>query len=221
MPLKEGSSQETISQNIATEIRAGKDPKQAAAIAYSKARGDGVAPDLSEKFYGGGTDFPYLDAQSIGNAVTRFCDATEALCSRFDDYVGSVGGVEGGRDVRVERKDAEWDESKHPRAGDGKFGSGASLGLKKNGAKSVAGLPVFRDPHKIGGHVDLSVGEGKKFTITERFMPTHEGKTFSSREMSVTVTAKNADKAREEVRNKLREAYGAYSMIAMGTKEHG
>lgn len=37
MPLKEGSSAETRSENIATEIRAGKDPKQAAAIAYSKA----------------------------------------------------------------------------------------------------------------------------------------------------------------------------------------
>ena len=37
MPLKEGSSQETISRNIETEINAGKDPKQAAAIAYSKA----------------------------------------------------------------------------------------------------------------------------------------------------------------------------------------
>lgn len=37
MPLAEGSSQETISRNIATEIRTGKDPKQAAAIAYSKA----------------------------------------------------------------------------------------------------------------------------------------------------------------------------------------
>ena len=40
MPLEAGSSRETISHNIATEIRAGKDPKQAAAIAYSKARGD-------------------------------------------------------------------------------------------------------------------------------------------------------------------------------------
>jgi hypothetical protein len=40
MPLQEGSSREVISANIATEIRAGKDPKQAAAIAYSKARGD-------------------------------------------------------------------------------------------------------------------------------------------------------------------------------------
>jgi hypothetical protein len=37
MPLKEGSSKETISENIATEIKAGKDPKQAAAIAYAKA----------------------------------------------------------------------------------------------------------------------------------------------------------------------------------------
>jgi hypothetical protein len=37
MPLQEGSSREAISKNIATEIRAGKDPKQAAAIAYSAA----------------------------------------------------------------------------------------------------------------------------------------------------------------------------------------
>ena len=38
MPLKEGHSQKTISKNIGTEINAGKDPKQAAAIAYSVAR---------------------------------------------------------------------------------------------------------------------------------------------------------------------------------------
>ena len=37
MPLKSGSSQETISENIATEIRAGKPRDQAAAIAYNKA----------------------------------------------------------------------------------------------------------------------------------------------------------------------------------------
>jgi hypothetical protein len=40
MPLEKGSSQETISRNIATEVRAGKPVKQAAAIAYSTARGD-------------------------------------------------------------------------------------------------------------------------------------------------------------------------------------
>lgn len=37
MPLEKGSSREAISHNIATEIRASKDPKQAAAIAYSVA----------------------------------------------------------------------------------------------------------------------------------------------------------------------------------------
>lgn len=38
MPLESGSSQKTISDNIRTEVRAGRDPKQAAAIAYSVAR---------------------------------------------------------------------------------------------------------------------------------------------------------------------------------------
>jgi hypothetical protein len=38
MPLKSGKSKKTIQSNIKTEIKAGKDPKQAAAIAYSVAR---------------------------------------------------------------------------------------------------------------------------------------------------------------------------------------
>lgn len=38
MPLKSGKSKKTIQANIKTEIAAGKPPKQAAAIAYSKAR---------------------------------------------------------------------------------------------------------------------------------------------------------------------------------------
>lgn len=38
MPLKQGKSKATISENIATEVRAGKPVKQAAAIAYSVAR---------------------------------------------------------------------------------------------------------------------------------------------------------------------------------------
>lgn len=37
MPLKPGKSKSVISSNIATEVKAGKPVKQAAAIAYSKA----------------------------------------------------------------------------------------------------------------------------------------------------------------------------------------
>ena len=35
MPLEQSSSKEALQQNIKTEVEAGKDPKQAAAVAYS------------------------------------------------------------------------------------------------------------------------------------------------------------------------------------------
>jgi hypothetical protein len=38
MPLIKSTSKKAIGKNIAAEIRAGKDPKQAAAIAYSVQR---------------------------------------------------------------------------------------------------------------------------------------------------------------------------------------
>jgi len=38
MPLKKGYGQKTIQENIRREIKAGKKPTQAAAIAYSQAK---------------------------------------------------------------------------------------------------------------------------------------------------------------------------------------
>lgn len=50
MPLIEGKSDKTRSENIATEIKAGKDPKQAAAIGYSVQRRAAHAQDDKDAF---------------------------------------------------------------------------------------------------------------------------------------------------------------------------
>jgi hypothetical protein len=45
MPLRKGRSRATVSQNIETEVAAGKPQKQAVAIALDVARRSGVPPE--------------------------------------------------------------------------------------------------------------------------------------------------------------------------------
>ena len=55
MPLKKGSSRKVVSQNIRTEMHAGKPQKQAIAIAMSKAK-------KKKKKKKGGYERGYLDS---------------------------------------------------------------------------------------------------------------------------------------------------------------
>lgn len=48
MPLKKGSSKKTIQSNIKTEIKSGKKPEQAVAIAYSIAKKSKRSPKKSK-----------------------------------------------------------------------------------------------------------------------------------------------------------------------------
>ena len=66
MPLASGSSQATISANIAELIRAGHEQKQAAAIAYRKAGKDAKAAKLINDT--GELEDAYAKAMELGNA---------------------------------------------------------------------------------------------------------------------------------------------------------
>ena len=85
MPLESGSSKETISHNIQTELRAhpSMDPKQAAAIAYSKARGD-AAGRVQDKIRG--------DEESKLDACAEMADAVKKDAEQLDMGLGQSAG---------------------------------------------------------------------------------------------------------------------------------
>jgi hypothetical protein len=82
MPLEEGSSKETISRNIATEVKAGKPVKQAAAIAYSKARGD---CDLNEQIRARWDEEP----EEKKDAYMRLIDSALKTCDELERRLDS------------------------------------------------------------------------------------------------------------------------------------
>jgi len=84
VPLEEGSGHAVVSRNIATEIRAGRDPKQAQAIAYSKARGDDASAPKAAGI---------LFVSAAGNALFLKRGMTAPDFAGFWDFPG--GGQEG------------------------------------------------------------------------------------------------------------------------------
>jgi hypothetical protein len=97
MPLKEGSSSETISSNIATEIKAGKPQDQAAAIAYSKARGDATEVTLASpdnRFFQAMMAFDSYEKRvassgskadaGVPSGIWEVLDANGKVCGTFD-----------------------------------------------------------------------------------------------------------------------------------------
>jgi len=87
MPLASGKSQATVSKNIATEVRAGKPVKQAAAIAYSKARGDAESRKEQYLVKVRAKDGEEYDTIVYGKDGPNALTQAEAVCRNSGDKV--------------------------------------------------------------------------------------------------------------------------------------
>lgn len=97
MPLKEGSSQETISANIKREMESGKPQKQAIAIAFDKAGKSNKTSDNAEPEEGqmaqGDVRSIVAMAKKIDAMVSEMTDLPEwvqAKITKAQDYLTSV-----------------------------------------------------------------------------------------------------------------------------------
>jgi hypothetical protein len=95
MPLKEGSSDEVVSQNIKTEMKAGKPQKQAIAIALDKAgksTSDNAEPEEGQMAQGDVRSIVAM-AKKIDEMVSEMTDLPEwvqAKITKAQDYLSAV-----------------------------------------------------------------------------------------------------------------------------------
>lgn len=83
MPLEKGSSQKTISANIATEVRTGKKQKQAVSIAYSEV---GKSRDPAPHHHR--ADPPKDGTDPHGGHVTQGHDPHESMIGATNSITG-------------------------------------------------------------------------------------------------------------------------------------
>ena len=106
MPLLSGSSRDITSQNIRTEIRAGKPQKQAVAIALAKARGDSNSPEsgtMTEKETAG----EQQSEDSRMSAIESRLQKLEAVKDAVEDLVTRGKALQERCDSVVARKRAD------------------------------------------------------------------------------------------------------------------
>jgi hypothetical protein len=127
MPLTEGSSRETISENIAKLVREGYDQKQAAAIAYKQAR------DAE------GVGLAAINARNRGGAIDALGRRISDALSIQGEYVYSNGS----KVAVITKEGSEYTVRGFFGQVYGKGGSQAEAVLAaENSGRSMGGVPL-------------------------------------------------------------------------------
>lgn len=173
MPLKEGSSDEVVSQNIKTEMKAGKPQKQAIAIALDKAgksknTSDNAEPEEGQMAQGDIRSIVAM-AKKIDGMVSEMTDLPEwvqAKITKAQDYLSAVtqhlshpGEDEMAQDMGEKKdhdKDGDIDSDDYMMAKD-KAIKGA-MGKEQSSDNAEDSDPCWKDYEMVG----MKKGKGGK-----------------------------------------------------------